>query len=197
MSKKPFKMEHDALKNHVLEVVVEHDRIQAYYLKRPGEGRMMSTLIVFSPEGITISGDLKPCNGAVSCYGYNRNWFSGVLGVDYLCEKFLQKKWTCEQAVEAIRWNIKNYDAEGRKQWRAVLADLKETWGTDDFTSTHLYDAMNTHDLDTSDGCPGYRYLDSEAGWLSAIQTAFAREYWKHVDRETNPGFEIWKAAHR
>jgi hypothetical protein len=71
------------LDRHVLEIVQEGPTVSAYYLKEPGKGRMMSTLIVFTPEGIALMGDLTPeQNGSVSALGYGRDWFSGHLSPD-------------------------------------------------------------------------------------------------------------------
>ena len=77
------------LADHVLEVVTLDTDLQAFYLKREGSGRMMSTLIIFSPEGITLIGDLVPCrHGCNSALGYGLRWFSDELSPDYLQEKF-------------------------------------------------------------------------------------------------------------
>lgn len=84
----------DALKNHVLEEVPGSEKLQGFYMTEPGQGRAMSTLILFTPEGIVLMGDLCPnLNGAVSVYGYNLGWFSKQLSEDYLCSKFLRQEW--------------------------------------------------------------------------------------------------------
>ena len=74
------------LKDHTLEKVLDHpaekekNHFEAYYLRPPEGGRMMSTLITFTPEGIVIMGDLCPDgSGVISCYGYGRKWFVGKL----------------------------------------------------------------------------------------------------------------------
>jgi hypothetical protein len=71
-------------------------------MKEPGMGRMQSCLIMFSPEGINILGDLCPGNDArnsgVHAYGYGLDWFAGHLSWSYLCEKFLSKEWHKELA---------------------------------------------------------------------------------------------------
>lgn len=86
----------DMLKNHFLEEVLDSPKFQAFYLKEPGLGRMQSTLILFTPEGIIITGDLCPGNdprnsGVTSSLGYGINWFAGKLSPCYLCEKFLSE----------------------------------------------------------------------------------------------------------
>lgn len=94
-------MEDNALKDHTLEQVLDTPNFKAFYLRPPGGGRMMSTLIVFTPEGIVLMGDLTPGHhGNVSALGYGLSWFAGDLSGSYLCEKFLQKSWHAELAKE-------------------------------------------------------------------------------------------------
>lgn len=108
MAGKGMKMGRDArmresLRDHVLEEFPAGDRIRAFYLKKPGGGRMMSTLILFTPEGIVICGDLNPHptgRGSASCFGYGLPWFASELDGGYLCSKFLDKEWQNELAVE-------------------------------------------------------------------------------------------------
>ncbi len=92
---------------HVLEQVLDTPKFKAFYLKEPGMGRMQSCLVMFSPEGINILGDLCPGNDArnsgVHAYGYGLDWFVGQLSWSYLCEKFLSKEWHRELAEEDCR----------------------------------------------------------------------------------------------
>ena len=93
--------------NHYLEQVLDTDRFKAFYMRAPGLGRMESCLIMFSPEGINILGDLCPGNdtrnSGVHAYGYGLDWFAGRLSWSYLCEKFLSKEWHRELAEEDCR----------------------------------------------------------------------------------------------
>lgn len=96
----------ESLQNHILEEFPAGEKIQAYWMKKPGEGRMMSTLILFTPEGIVITGDLCPrvgTRGVISDLNYGRGWFSGKLSGDYLCQKFLDKSWHAELATEDLK----------------------------------------------------------------------------------------------
>lgn len=85
----------DALKNHVLEEVPGSDKLEGFYLRDPDQGRAMSTLVLFGPEGIVVMGDLCPnLHGSISAYNYGVGWFSKQgLSEDYLCSKFLQQEW--------------------------------------------------------------------------------------------------------
>lgn len=95
------------LKDHYLEQVLDTPKFKAFYLKRQGYGRMESCLLFFSPEGISIHGDLchgnDSRNSGVHAYGYGLEWFAGRLSWSYLCEKFLTKEWHSELAVEDCR----------------------------------------------------------------------------------------------
>ena len=96
----------EQLKAHVLEQVLDQPGWQAFYLRRPGGGRMMSTLFIFCPEGIILTGDLAPARrgrGATSCYGYGLEWFAGRLSESYLCEKFLEEGWHADLAQEDLK----------------------------------------------------------------------------------------------
>ncbi len=100
-------------------------------MKRPGSGRMMSTQILFTPEGIVISGDLCPrvgTRGVISDLGYGLNWFSGKLSNSYLCEKFFVVGWHRDLAEEELETMIKavrrgEYDDYG---WVGELHRLSE-----------------------------------------------------------------------
>jgi hypothetical protein len=97
----------ETFKKHFLEQVLDTPKFKAFYLKAPGLGRMESCLIMFSPEGINILGDLCPGNDSrnsgVHAYGYGLEWFAGNLSWSYLCEKFLSKEWHKELAEEDCR----------------------------------------------------------------------------------------------
>lgn len=130
----------DTLKNHVLEQVLDAPKFKAFYLKEPGMGRMQSTLILFTPEGIIIGGDLCPGNdprnsGVTSPIGYGLNWFAGRLSPVYLCEKFLYEGFhpavaardcreIADQILRGIRQHVPQDDAlEAVDRERAELAD--------------------------------------------------------------------------
>lgn len=97
----------DHFKDHVLTQVLDADKFKAFYLKNPKYGRMESCMILFSPEGINILGDLcpgnDPRNSGVHASGYGLDWFAGGLSSSYLCEKFLGKEWHQEIAEEDCR----------------------------------------------------------------------------------------------
>lgn len=81
------------LENHCIKCELMKDNYQSYLLYQPGRGRIMSCLITFTPEGISITGDIAPLkNGVNSRPGYGKGWFSGNLSVDYLREKFSDVK---------------------------------------------------------------------------------------------------------
>lgn len=170
----------ESLAGHVLETVLESEKIRAYYMKRPGHGRMMSTLILFTPEGIVLQGDLTPAqNGNVSCLGYGLDWFSGQLSEGYLCSKFLTHVFVPDYARRGLRDEI----LEQRRDGRLEKDKARELWDSvhvsDDFQGpSQVYEFWTDELLNMdSEGCPGYGYEPGEAGWLCAIQQRFAELY--------------------
>lgn len=183
-----------SLKEHFLEEIPAGEKIRAFYIKREGT-RMMSTLILFTPEGIVLMGDLCPSkHGACSAYGYGLDWFASKLSEDYLCEKFLHHVWQLEVAKENCEWQIEQaveeakkyrlYEGDGDREdarrsikegrrWQAVLKALG-----DEGTEQACYDEMGDQDLHDGDYLPGYAYPRSDAGWLCAIQQKFSELYW-------------------
>lgn len=122
----------ESIKDHVLEQVLDTERFKAFYMKYPGPPqRSMSTLIMFTPEGIVITGDLCPrmkTGGVISDLGYGLNWFSGRLSEGYLCEKFMQQGWYRELAEGDLRKMVKaigqgEYDDYG---WTGELRETSE-----------------------------------------------------------------------
>lgn len=170
----------EALKNHVLEEALPFEKgFLAYYMRDPGQGRMMSTLFIFTPEGIVIMGDLCPGGpgnrGSISSYNYGIGWFSKKQGEYYLCEKFLSKEW---QSVVAERW-VREHIAElqackdiGRLgEWQDLLVRLEGgEMGVD-----HFHEALQDLDYDVED--EGYEYDLQAAGWLCGLQQKFVELY--------------------
>lgn len=170
----------DELKNHVLEEALpETGEFQAFYMKEPGQGRMMSTLFVFTPEGIVIMGDLCPGGpknqGSISTFGYGLGWFAGRLSEGYLCEKFLSRVWQVKVAEEWCREHIeelkKDADADSLKklpEWEELLSRLQgEEIGNESFHET-------LRDLDYEVEDEGCDYPLNTAGWLCALQQRFS-----------------------
>lgn len=166
----------ESLREHVLEQILDTEKFKAFYIKQPGQGRMMSTLILFTPEGIVLQGDLTPSrNGNVSCLGYGLSWFSSKLGEDYLCSKFLDRVFVAEHAVSNIRYFILQERREGslskdraRELWDSCpRADEVDARAASEFWTDEMH-------MDGAD-CPFYTYEPGAAGWLCAIQQTFAR----------------------
>lgn len=93
----------ESLKDHYLEQILDTDRFKAFYMRREKGSRVMSTLFIFHPEGISICGDLVPGHhGDSSALGYGINWFAGVLSEGYLCSKFLLQGWHADLAEDEL-----------------------------------------------------------------------------------------------
>lgn len=173
----------DQLKEMSLVPVQEGDKLSAYYIRKP-DTRIMSTLLVFSPEGIALMGDFTPeHHGSVSAFGYGRAWFVGELGPDYLAEKFLEKKWNSEVAVEELR-DPTSYWREGREP--AVLEkldDLAQEVVHGLAAEAEIHDLLTDLGFDYCDGLPGWGYDPSEMVRLCAIQRKFA-QLWAQREKE-------------
>jgi hypothetical protein len=172
-----------ALQDHQLEIV-QDGKVTVYYLKKPGDGRMMSTMLIFSPEGIVLIGDLTPqMNGSISSYGYGIDWFASRLSEDYLCEKFLHKQWQVALAKETMQsdwWqdDLTPQQKEGVEEIIHWMEDHGWEW---------LYNELLDLGIVCDDGVPGYGYVPHEAGWLCAIQQKFVELYGRnsyHLPKE-------------
>lgn len=182
----------DSLKDHILEEIPAGDKIKAFYTKSPKGGRMMSTLFLFTPEGIVLMGDLCPGgphnSGSISTFGYGVDWFAGSLSEDYLCSKFLVKEWVPESAIKYVDYEIESLEAQKAqedakpgdfevklRELKYLKRDLEEKL----IESEHeFYDRLIEIDAYyCSDGIPGYDYEPGAAGWLCALQQKFSELY--------------------
>lgn len=166
----------------VLEPLVESGPVQAYYLKVPGQGRIDSVLLLFTPEGIAIQGDITPSHHGdtlgpdrVSSFKCHLEWFAKDLSEDYLCSKFLSKVWVREYAEQELRdpngcWQEGlREDPEQMESFQEILDNL------DEHGEEWLYHELTEAGFVVDDGVPGRGYEPHAAGWLCAIQQAFAR----------------------
>lgn len=171
----------ESLKNHVLEEALPFGNgFLAYYMKEPGQGRMMSTLFVFTPEGVVIMGDLCPGGpgnrGSISNYNYGIGWFSRKQSETYLCEKFLSKEW---QSVVAARWVREHIDEMKKdkedlsrlEEWQDLLGRLEGG----EMGAERFHEALQDLDYDVED--EGYEYHLQTAGWLCGLQQRFVELY--------------------
>lgn len=168
------------IEKHTLDCVLNTPKFKAFYLREDPGMRMQSTLIMFTPEGTWIGGDLCPeeNKGVMSNFGYGLDWFSSKLDGRYLCEKFLRESWDADRAkreiVEMMR-DRRGYEIETRRRWAACLREFVETGRYEECGD--LVDAMYNAGLDTSDGPPGYGYNERSRSILERIQKRFAELY--------------------
>lgn len=175
------------LADHHLEAY-DSGPVSAWYLKRDGDGRMMSTLIVFTPEGIVIMGDYCPGgHGIISAYGYGLKWFVGQLSPDYLAEKFLPKAYHEDDAEEWFRYELEQVD-------KAIDPPFDNQYDLDDanllvrrealqaildggeFHECAVMDEWQSIAVDCDDS-PSYTYDRGDKALLSAIQQRFAAQF--------------------
>lgn len=165
----------ESLAGHVLEVHVDTPEVKGWYLKRPGSGRSMSTLILSTREGLVILGDLCPKRyGVISGYGYDWQWFAGKKSEGYLCEKFLSREFILEQAIPALREAI----IEGRRS--GAIGQDKAREALNRITLGDVEGPESCYEIFTDAGLSdieslGHDYNPADAGWLCAIQQRFAQ----------------------
>ncbi len=165
------------LAGHELKLVSRTEDVTAFYLKAPGT-RMMSTLLLFTPEGIVLQGDLTPeRKGSLSDLGYGPGWFAGKLSEGYLCEKFLEHKWVPERAAEELRDPDGQYLSDRSDNIRRDVLLIADSIGDGDLGVEALHEDLTVLGFDMGDGPPGITWDPSEAGWLCAIQQRFAELY--------------------
>lgn len=173
----------DGLKDMSLVPVQEGDKLSAYYIRKPGT-RIMSTLILFTPEGIVLQGDFTPeDHGSVSAHNYKLGWFAGELSPLYLCEKFLQKKWSREVAVEILRDPQSCWREDQEPAVLGKLDDLAQEVEHEVAAEEEIYDLLTDLGFDCCGDLPGWGYDPTEAVSLCAIQRKFA-QLWTKREKE-------------
>lgn len=174
-----------ALENHVLtQVKVPGGPIQMFYLHKKDArvssgilvGREMSTLFMFTPEGIVITGDLCPraCpRGCISTLGYSLKWFTDKLSEDYLCEKFLQRGVYADTIREWLEDRAKN---DENVQKRATASELLEEAPSDNSEAeNYLWECLQQFGEEYDGQAQDFEPAD--AGWLCALQQRFSALY--------------------
>jgi len=179
------------LKNHYLKTVERTPNVEMYYL-RESEGRMMSTLIVFTREGIVVTGDLSPGPrgaGVISDLGYGIDWFTGKLDYAYLAEKFLSKQWDPEYSADVLRQHIKTAGVYGdwSKENKSAVRDIAERCENGEIGPHQIAEELYDLGDKDCDGMPSLTYSAPDLIWLSAIQQTFAKLYHKKQKQELVP----------
>lgn len=178
----------ESLKNHILEQVLDSEKFKAFYLKDPAQGRQMSTLLTFTPEGIVIMGDFCPGGprneGVISSFGYDLGWFASEKSEDYLCGKFLKQEWNCQSALAWLVENKKDILAEPEVS-KDVLEDVEAYLSAGDMLEGDFMAEMEEAGYDISDDAPGYDYDPHTAAVLCGLQQKFSELYLKKGEKKS------------
>jgi hypothetical protein len=219
----------EMLASHVLTPVSRRGAVEAYYLHKEGSTlgspeasdganyhgprvwlseRVLSTLILFSPEGIVLLGDLAPCagkNGCISGYGYDARWFAEKVNEDYLCSKFLEQTFQVDVAKTWVEDRLADLrdpasgesDEATDRLLQELMLRLIEN-GDDPYAEEWFRDALRESKLG-GDELEGYGYDLEQAGMLCAIQQRFAELYQKKEEEfyilsveHTRGDFILW-----
>lgn len=165
----------EALANHTLaEITPKGSPVRAFSLCSE-RGRMMSVLLLFTPEGIVLMGDLRlTTRGVVAAYHYDLPWFCGARSEDYLCSKFLRKEWQPEVAGKDLQRLLSDHNdisPESGGALRKVLDDIENM-------TQHEFLGATEGLLDTEVAAGlGLDYNLADAGWLVTIQKRFSMLY--------------------
>lgn len=184
------------VKPHMSTVLAKHQlecvSLGVWRMRRPSS-MDYRVLFTFNEEGIVIQGDIglgEAQNGICSRGGYGIEWFGSPKSEDYLCSKFLSKRWQLEAAKEDLdRWirdatselaqarleGDPDFTEDARKtldHWKKLRDDVG-----DETTAAELYDAGSDLFTDFWDYGIGMDYPLADAGWLCAIQQRFAVLY--------------------
>ena len=178
-------IESDQLAEHKLVPLNVAEKVRAWYLRPAEGGRMMSTLVMETPEGIVICGDLCPRGrGVVSNLGYGAAWFAGQLSPSYLCEKFLDKEWVPEIAADhmltVLAQAVEDGDlsAEVCAEASAEVRDAREDFAFTPDRAREIFDDAGLTDFTDYNWNV---YNPNDARWLIAIQRRFAALYHAEV----------------
>jgi len=164
----------EEFKNHELTTLVENNKIQAYRVAAPNSS-IMSFYLTFLPCGIGISGDITPNrNGVWSSKSYDKDWFLKRRSPDYLCEKFLEKVFIIDNAVEEILDLELSVDKEEDRQY--IIAELKGGEMSEEKLYDELSSLLGIYDYFGI----GYDYDDVEKEILVSIQYKFKELYEKY-----------------
>lgn len=165
--------------NYLDEITSADAAIRAFYLRQQRASRINATLVVFTPEGISIMGDLVPGNnGVVSAFGYGIDWFASELSPDYLACKFLRQEFSCRAAADYLEDQLSNY--EGHALYDDV-PDAIEALRGDGMTQDQTYELLRElGDEDAIIDGVCWDYDDHDRDLLVRIQQAFARLYKTH-----------------
>lgn len=179
---------------HVLRRMNVKGDVEGFMLERPGYGRMESTMILFTPEGIVLGGDLCPNDnhGVMSNFGYGLNWFQCPKGASYLCSKFLTKEfvpeaakqWVLDRIIELREAMEEDQDEEGSQGRNAARSSSVELYeqalqDVEAFASWDRFSDLldEAGDSDAATDGPGFDYNPRDAACLCGIHDAFVREY--------------------
>lgn len=165
----------DAVRNHSLTEVTPSGSVVRAFSLQEGSRRTMSVLLLFTPEGIVLMGDLRLTRqGVVAAYHQNLSWFCGRMHEDYLCSKFLVKEWQPEvAATDLLRHLAEAYDLAPDQ--REALLRVVDDIGV--MTQPEFLAAVEgLLDPEVAAGF-GTDYNIADAGWLVIIQRTFAALY--------------------
>ena len=164
----------------LLELTPPASPVRAFHMKIEGQ-HIDSTLILTTPEGVVIMGDLVPGGerALVSIHATGLDWFLMTHNPEYLSQKFLTKEWIREDAIVELEGLLRDVrgdtvHGDGRDDDDCVLAFLLliDKLRANDGDQNDVIDVLNRYDFDEAHEF-GMGYAPEKVGHLAALQRRF------------------------
>lgn len=168
------------LEKHELKQVLEDGHYEVWMMERP-DSNNLATQIFFSPWGIALQGDTMYGDkyGLSSRGTYGREWFSRNLNEDYLCGKFLRRRFIHDRAAEEIDdWLAAPEEWDVTEEMVEPMKELIETLHAEEIDERGMWEELESIGYPLDDNV-GHGYDPSEAAALCAIQQKFSELYAK------------------
>lgn len=103
---------YDQIKDAKLEVLDLGNHVNSFALRKYPDSKEVNSLILFTPVGIVITGELSPHGRAVVAPGYGLEWFSSELDPDALALSFLDLEWVWSKAFAYFKSLVDQFEEE-------------------------------------------------------------------------------------
>lgn len=182
----PFTVDqaYQQIKDSQLTPLQEGGPIVGYWLRQKPDSLMMATLIVGTPVGVALMGDLTPGRGVI-IRGYSLEWFGDKHEPRYIARKCLEdtvynpdsarqeaQEHYAELAGRAISERDKKLITKARKM-KKIMGKLEKLGWPQWETCKRLHSIIGTDSASSI----GIDFDEADLAWLGAIQRRFHETY--------------------
>jgi hypothetical protein len=173
------------LKDHYLQPIQEEGPLKAYYLRKWPDSLMMACLIVGTPVGVALMGDLSPGRGIV-IRGYSLDWFGEAQEPRYLASKCLSDQIYSEDGAkrDVQEWYemllgdaYRERSLPRLKSAKAIKRKIVPGFDKYGWDQHSVYTEMSAIIGGESACTLGVDYDEGDLAWLGAIQRRFSETY--------------------